>query len=112
MPRRYRQRNDDAQTYRRPSVSSLSLAGPQRGSSLVWSSGGTLAPTLGPGRCRDNEIPPTEIIKWGRIGPLIQARNPMQGMRPLLSGLDAAKMFQVGQCLTQFSNGSGGHSLY
>ena len=28
------------------------------------------------------------------------------------SGLDAAKMFQVGQCLTQFSNGSGGHSLY
>src|ERR1700730_5064468 len=104
MPRRYRQRNDDAQACCKPSCFLLVPGGPQRGLSLVWPSGGTLASTLGPGRCRDNAIPMVEIKKWGRIGALIQARHPLQGMRPLLSGLDAAKMFQVGQRLAQFIN--------
>jgi hypothetical protein len=48
----------------------------------------------------------------GENRPADPARHPLQGMRPLLSGVDAAKMFQVGQRLTQFINGSGGHSPY
>src|SRR5882724_1095864 len=112
MPRRYQQRNDDAQTYRKPSVSSLSLVGPQRGAVPSLVLGRDLGADARPRQVQGQRNSADRDHKMGRAGAPTQARHPLQGMRQLLSGVDAAKMLQVGQCLAQFTNGSGGHSLY